>query len=33
MKATRFGSMDAAQYNAYIEHTRQTEYPMLKGMW
>ncbi|KAI4843017.1 molybdenum cofactor sulfurase protein-like protein [Aureobasidium sp. EXF-8845] len=23
--------MDAAQYNAYIEHMRQTEYPMLKG--
>ncbi|KAI4739095.1 molybdenum cofactor sulfurase protein-like protein [Aureobasidium sp. EXF-12298] len=28
---TRDGSMDAAQYNAYIEHMRQTEYPMLKG--
>ncbi|KEQ71474.1 PLP-dependent transferase [Aureobasidium namibiae CBS 147.97] len=28
---TRSCSMDAAQYNAYIEHMRQTEYPMLKG--
>lgn len=24
-------NMDATQYDAYIEHTRQTEYPMLKG--
>jgi hypothetical protein len=32
MKDTRVGSMDAAQYNAYIEHMRQTEYPMLKGV-
>ncbi|CAD0110415.1 unnamed protein product [Aureobasidium uvarum] len=26
-----FSSMDAAQYDEYIEHMRQTEYPMLKG--
>ncbi|KAI4744926.1 molybdenum cofactor sulfurase protein-like protein [Aureobasidium sp. EXF-12298] len=26
-----FANMDATQYDAYIEHMRQTEYPMLKG--
>jgi uncharacterized short protein YbdD (DUF466 family) len=26
-----FANMDATQYDAYIQHMRQTEYPMLKG--
>ncbi|KAH0144169.1 PLP-dependent transferase, partial [Aureobasidium melanogenum] len=30
MNMAAFANMDATQYDAYIEHMRQTEYPMLK---